>query len=120
AVDLDALAGYLRGLDIPVEGALTARRLAGGKSNLTFRVADGSGAAWVIRRPPLAGLTPSAHDVSREFRVTAALGDTDVPVARARGLCEDESVIGAPFTVTDFVDGLVVRTADDLSALSDG
>src|SRR5699024_10863478 len=120
ALDLDALAGYLRGRGIPVEGALTARRLSGGKSNLTFRVADESGATWVVRRPPLAGLTPSAHDMSREYRVTAALGATEVPVARARALCEDVSVIGAPFTVTDFVDGLVVRTADDLAAVSEG
>src|SRR5699024_6745437 len=67
-----------------------------------------------------AGLTPSAHDMSREYRVTAALGATEVPVARARALCEDVSVIGAPFTVTDFVDGLVVRTADDLAAVSEG
>ncbi|WP_182348954.1 phosphotransferase family protein [Tomitella gaofuii] len=118
ALALDPLGAYLAE-QTDVVGTLTATRLAGGKSNLTFRVADEAGTAWVVRRPPLAGLTPSAHDMTREYRVTSALAGSGVPVAPAVALCEDESVIGAPFTVMGFVDGSVVRTADELAALSD-
>jgi aminoglycoside phosphotransferase (APT) family kinase protein len=57
--------------------------------------------------------------MAREYKVVAALADADVPVARAVALCEDPSVIGAPFLVAAFVDGRVLRTRDDLDTLSD-
>ena len=34
----------------------------------------------VLRRPPLAAVLPTAHDMVREHRVISALADTDVPV----------------------------------------
>lgn len=119
ALDLPALAAYLRGRGVEVDEPLYARILAGGKSNLTFAVTDRARRSWVVRRPPLAGLTPSAHDMGREYRVTSGLADSGVPVAPAVALCEDDAVIGAPFTVMGYVDGRVVRTADQLAALSD-
>lgn len=97
---------------------LTARLIAGGRSNLTFRLDDGQ-SAWVMRTPPSAGRTPSAHDVAREYRVVKALGASDVPVAPAVTLCEDEGVIGAPFAVCGFVDGRAIQAQDELDALSD-
>ena len=96
-----------------VSGPLTGQLISGGQSNLTFAVTDGVG-RWVVRRPPASGLTPSAHDVAREWRVTHALRGSAVPVARAVALCEDVAVLGAPFAVTDFVDGQVVRTRSQL------
>ncbi|MGH9187213.1 MAG: phosphotransferase family protein [Acidimicrobiales bacterium] len=99
-----------------VEGVtppLTFDLIAGGHSNLTYRVTDASGRDWVLRRPPLGHLLATAHDMSREHRIVAALGDSPVPVAPAIGLCTDGSVNGAPFYVMGFVDGLVVRNADD-------
>lgn len=83
--------------------------IAGGHSNLTFLVRDAAGAAWVLRRPPLSGVLPSAHDMGREFLIIAALRGTPVPVPGAVGLCEDPSVTGAPFYVMDYVDGVVPR-----------
>src|SRR5262249_16777994 len=62
-----------------------------------------------LRRPPLGKTLSSAHDMGREHRVVAALGDTPVPVAPVLGLCEDELVNGAPFYVMDFVRGPVLR-----------
>ena len=59
---------------------------------------------WALRRPPL-GALGSAHDMAREHRVVSALGATEVPVAPVVGLCEDESVNGAPFYVMEFVEG---------------
>ena len=85
--------------------------IAGGRSNLTFRVTDTAGGAWVLRRPPLGHVLATAHDMGREHRIISALAPTDVPVAPVVGLCTDESVNDAPFYVMDFVDGLVIRDA---------
>lgn len=83
--------------------------VAGGRSNLTFRVIDADGRRWVLRRPPLHSVLPSAHDVLREHRIIAALQNTAVPVPRLVGCEADPRVTGAPFYVMDFVDGLVPR-----------
>jgi aminoglycoside phosphotransferase (APT) family kinase protein len=118
ALDLAAVRGFLHELGVPVVGELKASLIAGGRSNLTYKVVDDV-SKWVLRRPPTAGLTPSAHDVAREFRVTAALADTGVPVAKPVALCEDLTVLGAPFTVAEHVDGKVFRTKQDLDELAD-
>ena len=86
--------------------------IAGGHSNLTYRVDDAAGGAWVLRRPPLGQVLATAHDMGREHTIITGLADTDVPVPPAYGLCTDEAVNGAPFYVMGFVDGTVVRNAD--------
>jgi aminoglycoside phosphotransferase (APT) family kinase protein len=83
--------------------------IPGGRSNLTYLVWDSAGGSWVLRRPPLSGVLPSAHDMGREHRIISALRDTPVPVPRTIGLCEDPSVTGAPFYVMGYVDGIVAR-----------
>ncbi|HEY2500582.1 MAG TPA: phosphotransferase [Mycobacterium sp.] len=80
-LDLAALDGYLNSVDIGRDGELHAQLISGGRSNLTFLVDDDS-SRWVLRRPPLHGLTPSAHDMAREYRVVAAL---PTPPCRWRG-----------------------------------
>ena len=75
----------------------------GGMSNPTFILKDGNGARYVMRKKPPGELLPSAHAVDREFRVIEALGQTDVPVAKAYALCEDESVIGQIFYIMEFM-----------------
>jgi aminoglycoside phosphotransferase (APT) family kinase protein len=117
-LDLAALDRHLRDIGVPRSGPLRAELISGGRSNLTFQVCDDA-SQWVLRRPPLHGLTPSAHDMSREFRVVAALAHTAVPVADAVTLCQDESVLGAPFAMVGYVAGRVVRSADDLEAVGD-
>lgn len=117
-IDLAALRKFLEFKRIGIDGELRAELISGGKSNLTYRILDDS-SRWVLRRPPTGGLTPSAHDVAREYRVVDGLHSTGVPVARAVALCEDPSVMGAPFAVVDHVDGRVVRTSKDLESLSD-
>jgi aminoglycoside phosphotransferase (APT) family kinase protein len=117
----DELAGLrtqLVGVGEDVTGGLDATLLAGGRSNLTYLLSDDEH-RWVLRRPPLAGLTPSAHDMGREFRVTRALESTDVPVARTVLLQEDPALLGAPFAVVEHVDGVTVRDAGDLARLDD-
>jgi aminoglycoside phosphotransferase (APT) family kinase protein len=91
------------------EPPLLFERIAGGLSNLTYRVQDAAGHRWALRRPPLGKRLGSAHDMGREYTVVSALGPTAVPVAPVVGLCEDESVNGAPFYVMEFVEGPVLR-----------
>ncbi len=87
----------------------TYRLVAGGRSNLTFRVEDATGHAFALRRPPVSHVLPTAHDMVREHRVISALGPTGVPVPATYGLCEDPGVNGAPFYVMAFVEGAVLR-----------
>ncbi|MCV7002469.1 phosphotransferase family protein [Mycolicibacterium alvei] len=117
-LDLTALDRHLRSEGIARSGELRAELIAGGRSNLTFRVCDDA-SAWVLRRPPLHGLTPSAHDMAREYKVVAALAGTAVPVARAVTMSNDDSVLGAPFQMVENVTGQVVRSADELAAIGD-
>ena len=114
-LDLDALRAWLGGrLSERVDpgAALGAELIAGGRSNLTYLLTWGE-TRMVVRRPPLGHVLPTAHDMGREHRVLAALADTEVPVPRPLALCDDESVIGAPFYVMEYVPGRVLRTAED-------
>ncbi|MEU1280485.1 phosphotransferase family protein [Streptomyces sp. NPDC005805] len=116
-LDPDTLREYLNrvrpGL---VNGPLDATIVQGGRSNLTYLVTDGTG-RWVVRRPPLGHVLATAHDMKREHRVISALAPTAVPVPEPVLLCEDESVIGAPFYVMEYVEGTPYRTAEQLAPL---
>ena len=101
-----------------LDGPLSVDLVAGGKSNLTYRVTDGSRSA-VVRRPPLGHVLATAHDMGREYRVISALQATPVPVPEAYASCSDESVIGAPFYVMSFVDGIPYRSAAELETLGE-
>ncbi|HEY0226320.1 MAG TPA: phosphotransferase family protein, partial [Mycobacterium sp.] len=116
-LNLPALDRYLRALGIDRAGELRGDFISGGRSNLTFRVYDDK-TSWLVRRPPLHGLTPSAHDMAREYKVVAALQGTPVPVARTIALCEDDAVLGAPFQIVEFVAGQVVRRRAQLEAFN--
>src|ERR1700691_337581 len=90
--------------------------IAGGRSNLTYRLtlSDGAGSRLlVLRRPPLGHVLPTAHDMSREFRVLSALSGTDIPVPVHLASCPASDVIGARFYLMEFVDGAVLRTRED-------
>ncbi|MPZ52427.1 MAG: phosphotransferase [Acidimicrobiia bacterium] len=94
--------------------------MAGGKSNLTYRIDDSSGRRWILRRPPLHGVIPSAHDMAREHRIISSLLASGVPVPETIGYEPDESLIGAPFFVMEYVDGHVLRHPDAaMEALSE-
>ena len=54
-------------------GPFTFDLIAGGHSNLTYRVTGADGAQYVLRRPPLGQVLASAHDMGREHRLIAAL-----------------------------------------------
>lgn len=83
--------------------------IPGGRSNLTFRVTDTAGADFVLRRPPVSHVLPTAHDMAREHRIISALARTAVPVPPALARCNDPAVTGAPFYVMGYVEGHVLR-----------
>ena len=105
---LDPLERYLdeEGLG---SGELRIEPVGEGHSNVTYAI-ERNGAEFVLRRPPRPPLPPSAHDMLREARVLRGLhGHARVPQVLA--VCEDESVIGAPFYVMERVRGHVVTSA---------
>lgn len=109
---------WLSGVETGAVGELTATLIAGGRSNPTYTLTDGS-RNWILRRPPQGHVLPTAHDMGREYRALSSLKDTAVPVPRTVGLCEDPSVIGASFYVMDKLDGITLRTQNDTAQLTE-
>ncbi len=120
-VDRRALERYLRerrggsdtmeaGERVHGAGPIEIERHMAGHSNETFFVRVGE-QDWVLRRPPRGAFLPTAHDVGREYRILSALAGTGVRAPRPVLMCEDPSVIGAPFYLMERVDGLVIRDA---------
>ena len=115
-LDLDAFRRWYDG-ERPGEiaGDLSGELIAGGKSNLTYVVTDGT-SDWIVRRPPLGHVQATAHDMGREFTAMSALAGTDVPVPAMYAHCADPDVLGAPFYVMERVDGVAMRRATELEA----
>ena len=113
-LDVAGLTGWLQRAHPDLAGGdLEAHVIAGGKSNLTYRI-DGARIPLVLRRPPLGHVLASAHDMHREHRVISALRDSAVPVPRAVDFVDDTAaaeVTGTPFFVMEFVDGHRARLA---------
>ena len=116
-VDLEALRPWFAAHVAGATGApLEAELIAGGRSNLTYVISDGS-QSWVLRRPPLGHVIQTAHDMRREYTVLAALGPTDVPVPEVFAFSDDR-VLGAPFYVMERVEGRILRTREEMAQLS--
>jgi len=107
-LDERALAAYLRahlpGGDRPLE----ILQFPGGHANLTYLVRVG-GDEYVLRRPPLGPVAPRSHDMVREFHALEAVGPFFPPAPRVFLLCEDPSVLGAPFFLMERRRGIVIR-----------
>lgn len=116
-LDEAPLASYLEANIEEFKGPLTASKFAGGQSNPTFKI-DAASGSYVLRRQPPGKLLKSAHAVDREYRVLAALADTDVPVAKVYHLCDDPDVIGSMFYIMEFCDGNVhwASSLEDMSS----
>jgi aminoglycoside phosphotransferase (APT) family kinase protein len=112
-IDVARVSPWLEANVPGVTGPFEFTLIAGGRSNLTFRVTDASGRSLALRRPPVSHVLPTAHDMVREFTIISALGPAGIPVPDALALCEDETVNGRPFYVMSFVDGHILRNAAD-------
>jgi aminoglycoside phosphotransferase (APT) family kinase protein len=112
-IDSDAVERWLLANVDGLVAPFSYELIAGGRSNLTFKVLDGAGRAFVLRRPPLGKTLPSAHDMGREYRIISCLADSTVPVPEPLGICDAAAVNGVPFYAMDFVDGWILRTPED-------
>ena len=126
-IDVAAVTAWFRDHVAGVTPPLAFDLIPGGHSNLTYKITDAAGAAYVLRRPPLGHVLPTAHDMGREHRIISALGPTAVPVPPTLGYCADASVIGAPFYVMGYVPGevlhdvtIAVRALDETQRRSTG
>ena len=103
---VERVSEFLRmsGIDV---GDLEVEQFPAGQSNLTYLLrADGWEA--VLRRPPLGPIPPRAHDMAREFRILQRLHPSFLLAPEPYVLCEDASVIGAPFYVMERRHGLIL------------
>jgi aminoglycoside phosphotransferase (APT) family kinase protein len=125
-VDVDRLARWMDDNALATGAPLQVERITTGHSNEVFRVERGD-LRLALRRPPRTPLSPTAHDMAREYRLLRAFSDDagwehaarpPVPVPRVRALCTDVDVIGAPFYLMDLIDGVVVR--ERLPSVFDG
>jgi len=114
-LDWESLGAYLRErLPSKLDGELDANarievtQFPGGHSNLTYCVRLGD-REFVMRRPPFGPVAPTAHDMPREYRLLAAINPHFQLAPKPYLLCEDESVIGAPFYLMERRRGVVVR-----------
>lgn len=115
----DAVGNWLASIDPSVSAPVSSKLIAGGHSNLTYELRDAGDRRLVLRRPPLSLRSGGAHDMGREFKIIAALAGTAVPVPRPVAHCADESVIGAPFFVMEFVGGNTIADPPAAGELSD-
>ena len=108
-VDADRLAQWMDDQGLDTGAAVTVERITTGHSNEVFRISRGA-SVYVLRRPPRTPLSPTAHDMAREFRVLRAFsGKSPVPVPAPIACCTDRAVLGVPFYLMAPVDGVVVR-----------
>ena len=114
-LDLGKVEAYLRSNLPGFGGPITAKKFAIGQSNPTFHLSSPTG-DYVLRRKPPGQLLKSAHAVDREYRVQAALAESEVPVAQMRLYCEDPSVIGSEFYIMSLIRGrnFQLPSLDDL------
>jgi aminoglycoside phosphotransferase (APT) family kinase protein len=104
--DVERVEAFLRESGIEV-GGLEVEQFPAGQSNLTYLLRSGTWEA-VLRRPPLGPVAPRAHDMAREFHILDHLHPSFPLAPRPYVLCEDNSLIGAPFYVMERRHGLIL------------
>ncbi|TVY82191.1 Acyl-CoA dehydrogenase family member [Lachnellula suecica] len=79
-----------------------------GESNPTYQLTGSDGSRYVLRKkPPLKLINKKIHWIEREYKILHALKNSGVPVPDVYCLSVDESVIGTPFYIMEFLDGRV-------------
>ena len=107
-LQLEAIAKHLQGLGWPVDGEMRVEQFPGGASNLTYLLQLG-GRELILRRPPFGHIAKSAHDVVREATIMRSLKPVYPKVPEVLHVCEDASVIGAPFYLMERLVGVIPR-----------
>jgi len=110
ALPVSRIVAWLARRGVDLAGPVRADLISGGRSNLTYSLTGADGHRVVLRRPPSGGILATAHDMTREWRFISALRGTGVPVAEPLALADTE-ILGVPFYVMSYVDGLVLHDA---------
>lgn len=118
-IDVAKAAAFLDSLGVPGFDATDVQILQAnnGMSNPTYVLWTEGHRKLIVRKKPVGGGLPGAHQVEREARVMAALAKTGVPCPEIHALCEDEAVLGAVFYVMDYIEGRVIADLKDLGEL---
>jgi aminoglycoside phosphotransferase (APT) family kinase protein len=111
-IDVEAVTRWFAANIAGTKPPLQFTLIAGGHSNLTYKVTDAAANEFVLRRPPLSHVLASAHDMGREHKIISALWPTPVPVPQTLGFCPTADVNGAPFYVMRYVPGVVLHDAE--------
>jgi aminoglycoside phosphotransferase (APT) family kinase protein len=108
-LDLTSLAAYLRAhLPHTESTTLEIEQFPGGHSNLTYLIRCGA-SEFVLRRPPVGPVAPTAHDMPREYKLLALINPHFQLAPQPVLLCQDVSVIGVPFYLMERRHGVIVR-----------
>ncbi len=107
-LDVARLEPWLRAHLPDATGPFALRQFGGGHANLTYLLQFGA-REYVLRRPPLGPIAPSAHDMQREHRVLARLGEVFPLAPRSYALCTDPAILGVDFHVVERRRGTVIR-----------
>jgi len=109
-LDLAKLETYLKEQKPEWTGSLELEQFPSGHSNLTYLLRIGD-VELVLRRPPFgAKKIKKGHDMGREYRMLSHLVDSYGRVPKPHLMCEDESIIGAPFYLMERVQGIIIRS----------
>jgi len=105
--------------ELGASAPITFSLIAAGRSNLTYRVVDAAGGEFILRRPPVSHVLPTAHDMVREYTILSALHPMGVPVPKTLGLCVDKDISDAAFYVMECVNGVILRERAQAEAAFD-
>lgn len=108
AQDWLRLAAYLAGAGLALNVSDNPpRQFASGFGNLNYLI-HVDGVPMVLRRPPLGPIPPGGNDMGRESGILSNLWKEFPLAPRCRHACADPDVLGAPFFIMDYRDGLVI------------
>lgn len=113
-----AVLQWLREHGPRLKDPIRTQLIAGGRSNLTYRIEDGEGRVLALRRPPLGEILAGAHDVAREWTWISGIHGTAVPVAPPVALSDDRDITPYDFYLTEFIDGIVLGDLDAAAQLT--
>ncbi|KAG8934852.1 hypothetical protein FRC01_014018 [Tulasnella sp. 417] len=117
-LDEPRLTAFLQSAVSGIQAPVVVKQFKFGQSNPTYFLTDAKGSRFVLRKKPAGSLlSRTAHAVEREYRVLHAINEynrktgtppsSKVPVPQVFVLCEDNSVIGTPFYVMEYLEGRI-------------
>ena len=94
--------------DVDPVAAIEIAQFPGGHSNLTYLIRYGD-REFVLRRPPVGPVAPTAHDMPREYELLSVINPHFPLAPKPILLCADPSILGVPFFLMERRRGFIVR-----------